>query len=278
MTMKLKPNQFLLPSGALITEIPLLFSTEMIQANLDGRKTQTRRTKGLELRNENPNDWTRQGARTLKMFPDFNSFDKKINSYPGFEFLKVNGQEEGKTQITRPRFTPGDLLWFRETWLKYPDGGFAFKASTDAESEDLRKDYVKAGRDWSKWKPSIHMPKAASRIWAMVEEIRVERVQDISEEDAIAEGIKRETFPPTGEQCFYFYPCKDLRDDSYLDCPKTSFYSLWKSINDQASWDSNPWVWVIHYRILSTTGRPSMELIEDHYRQVTAHRSPLTAY
>lgn len=264
---KLKPNQFLLPSGALITERPILFSTEMIQANLDGRKTQTRRTKGLELRNENPNDWTRQGARTLNMFPDFNSFDKKINSYPGFEFLKVKGQEEGKTQITRPRFTPGDLLWFRETWAR-----LALDEIEDARAYIYKADYaypekaIKASSA-DRWKPSIHMLKAASRIWAMVEEIIVERLLDISEEDAKAEGVieyEDGTFKN-------YFTKKGLRSEDGVECllAKGSFQSLWISINGQASWDSNPWVWVIKYRILSTTGRPSMDVIDQNYLEVT---------
>lgn len=95
---------------------------------------------------------------------------------------------------------------------------------------------------------SLFMPKEACRIFLEITEIRVERLQEISNKDCINEGIKRETFPPTGEQCFYFYPCKDLRDDSYLDCPKTSFYSLWKSINGQKNWDDNPFVWVISFK------------------------------
>lgn len=92
------------------------------------------------------------------------------------------------------------------------------------------------------------MPKAACRLFLEITNIRVERLQDISEDDAIREGIKSEIFTPNSEKCYYFYPCNDLRDDSYIDLPKTSFYSLWQSINGPESWDENPWVWVIEFK------------------------------
>jgi len=144
------------------------------------------------------------------------------------------------------------LLWVRETWCKGITKPYHYAASVCNPKYD---------KPDGGWKPSIHMPKSAARIWLKVTELRIERLHNITDQDAIAEGIKREVFPQTGSDCYYFYPCNDLRDDSYIDYPKTSFYSLWKSINGQESWDSNPWVWVISFEVLSTTGKPNAQAI-----------------
>jgi len=98
------------------------------------------------------------------------------------------------------------------------------------------------------------MPKAAARIWLQVEEIRVERLQDITEESAIAEGI---IDYEDGTYKNYFTQ-KGLREQDGVDCilAKGSFQSLWCSINGLESWDANPWVWVVKFKVLSTTGKP----------------------
>lgn len=240
---KIKPNQFLM-DGHVITEHPILFSTEMVKANLEDRKTQTRRTKGLEVRNENPDEWTREGAKTTKLYPDFQSYDDQINWAPLFEFIKVSGQEENKSHFTRPRYNPGDLLYVRENWSRI-EARIYFQA--DEAEDELKEEY---SLDKIRWKPSIHLPKANSRIWAMVEDIQVERVQDISEEDAISEG------------------CKQYEKETDWLTAKYGFELLWSSINGQDSWNSNPWVWVIKYRILSKTGRPSDEVIKSDLMEI----------
>ena len=264
---KLRPNQFTLPSGAVITEHPILFQTEMVKANMEGRKNQTRRTKGLEVRNENPDAWTRVGARTNLMYPSFKDFDDKINWSPLFEFIKVNGQEENKSHFTRPRYKTGDLLWVKETWgrpaLDVYLSSVAFLYKVDY-SDPIK---VKGALSTDHWKPSIHMPKAASRIWAMVEDIRVERVQDISEEDSLNEGvIEYDDFTFKN-----YFTKKGLRAEDGVEIvlAKGSFQSLICNINGMEFWNSNPWVWVIKYRILSKTGRPSMEVIEKNYLEVS---------
>jgi len=211
------------------TEHPILFSTPMVQAILERRKTMTRRI-------------------------------SKHQHWSFSELIDVN--ENGITQkndrtVSCPYGQPGDKLWVRETWAKYrafgesvlADAPFIYKADQDEcdQYPCLIDGEVICVSNRGGWKPSIHMPKAAARIWLEIVSVKVERLQDITVEDAIKEGIKKEKFTPTGEECYYFYPCKDLRDDSYLDDPKTSFYSLWKSINSQDSWDANPWVWVIDF-------------------------------
>jgi len=204
---------------------PIIFSTPMVQAILEGRKTMTR--------------------RVLKPYPDEGSIPKKCthlfdNERPlwGYTycFNEKDLSEVTHIAVTCPYGQPGDVLWVRETFGKLLSfDKFVYKA--DCESK-----YDKPALGW---KPSIHMPKSACRIWLEVTNIRVERLQDITKKDAISEGILSDH---TDGDYYYFYPCNDLRDDTYLDNPITSFYSLWKSINGQESWNSNPFVWVIEFK------------------------------
>jgi hypothetical protein len=110
------------------------------------------------------------------------------------------------------------------------------------------------------------MPEKVARLWLMVEEIRVERLFEITQEDALMEGvIKRGKLH--GEDYYMNYEVTDL----IMHSPFDSFSSLWRSINGDDSWNSNPWVWVVRYRILSKTGRPSDEDI------LTAHLAAVKA-
>lgn len=205
-------------------EIPILYSTPMIQAKLAGRKTQTRR-----IVKHNLDD---RGVRTSNV-----------------PFEDWHGRE-----VKCPYGKPGDLLWARETHLITPGGKYHYKADISDEKDANRKGYIDVGEDWAKWKPSIHMPKGGARIWDRVVSVRVERLQEISEEDAIAEGIG------VGFQMNAGWPdytrikngiCEVTQDD-----PRMSYATLWESINGPGSWEANPWVWVITTETLSTTGRP----------------------
>jgi len=194
------------------TEHPILFSTPMVQAILERRKTMTRRICKYQY-------WSYSELFTVNC----NGITQRVDKNVSCPYGKVK-----------------DKLWVREKFnVNRMPTGYPYNYYAD--------DDVFTDKESELWKPSIHMPKSAARIWLEIVGIRVERLQDITVEDAIKEGIKKEKFTPTGEECYYFYPCKDLRDDSYLDDPKTSFYSLWKSINSQDSWDANPWVWVIEF-------------------------------
>jgi hypothetical protein len=251
---KLRPNQFYLPCGALITELPILFQTQMVQAILSGRKTKTRRsTTALEAYDKShaPHEFVRDEFRE-----------------DHWDFFSVScfawGQVENPN-IKSAYGKPGDLLWVKETWKKadFPesDGPFEYRASLENPNALWNKGI---------WKPSIHMPKTASRIWLMIEDIRVERLQDISEEDAIAEGIERWVETRMKSQPMHYKVYTDSDPEAlYTSSPKDSFETLWISINGEESWNANPWVWVIQYRILSKTGRPSMDVIEKNYLEVT---------
>jgi hypothetical protein len=249
-----------------MNENPILYSTSMVQANTEGRKTMTRRMTGLG----------------------------KINADPDrFEFIRIQlynncckavfrDKISGDTHLIKcPYGDEFDLLWVRESFapIDHPELKYRYKA------DHLNLKSVS-------WKPSIHMPKSAARIWAEVEEIRVERLNEISEEDAIAEGVLSKKI----QNCFWY--------DDYLQPntfphanPIDSFKSLFLSINGKPTpqrefgekgkivlytaiaWDQedfdinwakyhgeyrqrrlhvviNPWVWVVKYKVLSTTGKP----------------------
>jgi hypothetical protein len=181
-----------------MTERPILFNAPMVRAILNGSKTQTRRVvKGMALL------WLRPDGFT-----------------PEFTALPENG--------LCPYGQPGDRLWVRETFQRFTDDGeILYKADPagfEAMNEYKRDECLEA-----RWRPSIHMPRQLSRITLEITAVRVERLQEISEADAMAEGIPHsEVSPP--------------------DMGRFTFRHLWESINGPGSWDSNPWVWVIEFR------------------------------
>jgi len=187
-------------------ERPILFSTEMVRAILDGRKTQTRRiTK-------------KQPVDILPMnVPD--------------QWVVLLTREPAHGEVWKCRYgVPGDRLWVRETWID-PFTTEYIKPSKLPISTEIR---YKAGEslNYSNWRPSIFMPRWASRITLEIVNVRVERVRDISEEDAWSEGVG-------GGQLSRF----DI-DGRIL------FKSTWNSINAKRGygWDANPWVWVIEFK------------------------------
>lgn len=269
---KLKPNQFLLDDH-LITEHPILFSTEMVKANKEDRKTNTRRTKGLVSYSEKHNP--------MEFFRD----EFREDEWEFFALTLKDGKQTETPNIKSPYGKPGDLLYVRENWSRI-EARIYFQA--DEAEDELKEEY---SLDKIRWKPSIHLPKSGSRIWAMVEDIRVERVKDISEEDAKAEGVKEniiydESYPQDKSHSISFFKSyltdywgafgniAGDREEEH-DAAKSSFQSLWVSINGQSSWDANPWVWVIKYRILSKTGRPSMDMIEQAYSEIVNKKSEI---
>ncbi|AEL24056.1 hypothetical protein [Cyclobacterium marinum] len=251
---KLKPNQIIL-DGNIITELPILFQGELIRANMEGRKTQTRRGKKLDYINECSVCWRYDGIETkgntyTHVFARFNKDDSVLF------FEKINS----------PYGKPGDLLWVRETWRHFlsPDHQitkFDYKANW---SEGI----ISHPKNKGIWRPSIHMPKTAARIWLMVEEIGMERVHDISKEDAIAEGVRYIQSENIFNKGYFNYLRQDL-DEPNFNSPISSFNSLWVLINGEASFEANPWVWVVKYRILSKNGRPNNETILKNHLKIT---------
>jgi hypothetical protein len=217
-------------------ERPILFSTPMVQAIQADRKTETRRTTNLKEINENPNDWN----LTYKE-------DGSIcwGADEGNEAIFLN--EEKVRFIKNPYGQPGDALWVRESYCPeyFDDKTHGYKADWNKYAAELMNQ--------PKWKPSIHMPKAACRIWLMVESVSLERLEDITEEGAISEGVREGTsglYPGTT----YWNYMQTKTGGVVYDSPIHSFRSLWESINGLDSWATNPWVWVVKYRVLTKTG------------------------
>lgn len=123
-----------------------------------------------------------------------------------------------------PYGIPGHSLWVKETWARHPDGDGVVYRATDPGWDDEGQ---------IKWRPSIYMPRTASRITLETTGVRAERLQDISERDAMSEGVERDG---AGWRNYYHVAARD------------SFASLWDSINGKrAPWASNPWVWVVTF-------------------------------
>lgn len=214
-------------------ERPILFSTPMVQALLDGRKTQTRR---IITRN---NSWL--GSAQWDAL-DFN--DAKPDSFFGPAYLKVGNPMQETRHRVFPKWDIADLLWVKETYAH---------VDTFTEPDVFGKYLYKSMGDTpEKWKPAIFMPKEAARIWLRITGIRVERVQDISEQDAVSEGIYRDPGAGNSEMMVY----RSYVTASNTVYPYISFKTLWQSINGQESWDANPWVWVIEFEVISKNGKP----------------------
>lgn len=180
-------------------ERPILFSAPMVRAILAGTKTQTR--------------------RAVK-HPALATLSFVVDCGEGWW-----GDEEGAVQVCCPYGQPGDRLWARETfYYDQEDAELLYRADGEFDSEQVDSGY--------KWQSSIHMPRWASRITLEITGVRVERLQDISEGDAKAEGVIRPR------------PLVDDDPCTHID----AFGDLWESINGPGSWDKNPWVWVVEFR------------------------------
>ena len=202
---------------------PILFNTEMVRAILEGRKSCTRRiVKPQQFIGMLP-DKCKNGA------PEEFLKEKKLMFKPYCDMTDI---ELINTAYKDP-YQPGDILYVRETWCKYDDDHiidgrkYAYKADASPISEEARKKFE------YRWRPSIHMPKEAARIWLKVNDIRVERLQEITEVQAQAEGCNSGLL--TGA-------CT----------ARGQFEDLWnttikKSDLDRYGWDANPYVFVIEF-------------------------------
>jgi hypothetical protein len=199
---------------ARIREKGLIFNSEMVRAILDGRKTQTRR----------PIKWKQTRFTEIGEREDGSKWPWSEDAEHACDFWHPC-----------PFGAVGDRIWVRETWNKY-GGLLTYRADHDW-IDDMRKETVCT----AKWVPSIHMPRWASRILLEITDVRVERLNAISEEDARAEGIIDGGCLNCGEPepCGCANPEPDATD---------AFAYLWQSIYGQESWNDNPWVWVISFK------------------------------
>lgn len=191
-------------------EKPILFSDEMVRAILEGRKTQTR--------------------RVVKPRPDFVTDER----WPA-RFTTQDVDLGRLAEVISCRYgQPGDRLWVRETTKEDVPGSVSL-AIYDADYAHVM-DESGAHAEWWYSKPvcpSIHMPRWASRITLEITDVRAERLQDISEQDAVAEGCRNSLHLPCGRFA------------------KENFAHLWWRINGDGSWEANPWVWVIEFKPLT---------------------------
>lgn len=198
-------------------ERPILFSAPMVRAILAGTKTQTRRALAPDL-------FMSSGGAVVRM----------ASAGPA-----TTGIREAHCPYWRE---PGDRLYVKETG-HWKTGDVFYRAGTEHYSAEMANAaaLVALGGDRMRWQPAIHMPRWASRITLEITGVRVERLQDISEADAKAEGIEAR-YDEWRNYGNPMAPC--IR-------PRTSFATLWASINGPGSWDANPWCWVIEFRRVS---------------------------
>ena len=219
-----------------VKERPILFNGEMVRAILEGRKTQTRRVMKRRPRKDEYFDSPPQFGTIMDPHPNRSKFGV-------FKKIRVREDLTLSELIPCPYGAPGDQLWVRETWdVCIIDGehlpSMCYRADSTAIPTSKKKAWDLLRSDDSrshKWRPSIHMPRWASRIQLEITDVRVERVQDISEADAIAEGVS----VPSSEDAL-----KPVTD------AQTWFSVLWDNINAERGfgWNVNPWVWVVEFK------------------------------
>lgn len=226
--------------------LPILFNGDMVRAILDGRKTVTRRIC--------------KDANELTV-PDMSFYDADKRTYAVHNYADNEHTEKLSIAERSCPICPGDILYVRETWEhfdccscegdahgncpkepkksvleKYDCGCYMYRA-TDEISGD------------AKWHPSIHMPKEAARIWLKVKDVRVERLKDMTDKDALKEGAQGVKCDHAGSGA---YGCTDCMNTGWLEPPILEFMGIWnstikKSDIDRYGWDANPWVWAIEF-------------------------------
>lgn len=190
-----------------MNEKPILFNTEMVRAILDGRKTQTRRPiKHLPL--EEPYATVDENGLWIS--------DENGDWYRAEAFFPLKS---------------GDILWVREAWNKCEcSENYCYRANFNFDT-------------LFKWKPSIHMPKEAARLFLIVKDVHAERLQDITLEDCHKEGIDKSNIR------------HEISGEVKVDFSQEAFITLWDSTIKKANlpkygWDANPWVWVIEFEVV----------------------------
>lgn len=207
-------------------EQPILFSAPMVRAILSGSKSQTR--------------------RIVKPQPAPDQQPRTVIGSSGFVYVMDNAPLLPYPEVRRVRWDcpygqPGDRLWVRETWAHDATDLEQCRAAHEDAMGGLMTygPYYRATEsapDTLHWRPSIHMPRWASRITLEVTSVRVERLQDISRGDAMAEGCP---FPNLAQG----------------DDPRRWYAHLWDEINGPGSWEANPWVWVVEFRTVEVAAK-----------------------
>lgn len=204
--------------------LPILFNMDMVRAILDGRKTVTRRLMKPQLPDTCP-----------ECMYIHNEYIYDTNAQE--VYCASCGEPLYKSGISyKVPYQPGDTMYVRETWNKCGNG-YRYKA--DWEKDDIA--------DIAKWRPSIHMPKGAARIWLKVMDVRVERLQDMKPEDIRKEGMWLAITPNECKSQF-----NKIGAIHFYEEARKKFSELWNSTLKKSDlarygWDANPWVWVIEF-------------------------------
>lgn len=226
-----------------IKERPILFSGPMVRAILDGRKTVTRR----EIKRPPVDGWAFDGeyGRITSLHPKRGRFGAFIRRGVGTDFPELD-------IVPCPYGMPGDRLWVRETFMDLRGTGVEHRPNPESplqryvygadikpgsSSDEARKDFG------LKWKPSIHMPRPACRLLLEVTDVWVERLQDITDSQIIAEGIDQEWLADAQERYDMVLAGSGADGRPTL---RTAWSDLWNSTG--GDWDANPWVWCIEFK------------------------------
>jgi len=244
-------------------ERPILFSKPMVNAILEGRKTQTRRVLKVKGRDAVKISAWRFVHILWGAAANVLSCKKPVDtSYAGFH---MSDDSPYPAYFKCPYGQVGDRLWVRETWKPDENGNTCcITYAADEQKIDIENTSEAADRwlsvrkpneqyprmDPAKWRPSIHMPRWASRINLEITNVRVERLNDISEQDAAAEGIVIDIFNQGEPPKHGHFDClrKYVPAFGEFDPARYKFFRLWESINGTGSWNQNPWVWVIEFK------------------------------
>ena len=229
-----------------MTSRPILFSAPMVRALLDGTKTQTRRVVKLQPKNGAALETGVYTAINQREKERFANHDK---------LLLLTSTPDGKLRQPCPYGQVGDQLWVRETWspgdemvfntIKDDPETVLYRADKsalgwDGKAMTIRYDTFAFNWEVMKWKPSIFMPRWASRITLEITGVRVERLQDISDSDCKAEGVQVENS--------YDFTFSHVDREHHHELLQGSYATLWESLNGAGTWDLNPWVWVIEFK------------------------------
>lgn len=192
---------------------PILFNTDMVIAILDGRKTSTRRIVKF-LAGQNPN-WS---------------------GYIKDGLMLYNGRNEPCCR--KPMYQKGDVLYVRETWSEWT-GGYLYKAWPSPINQPGQSRYMR-------WRPSIHMPKEAARIFLQVKNIQIEKLKDISNEDILKEGASKDTIN------HYILQMPEKTEEYIRAAYVLEWSQIWDSTIketdiDYYGWSADPWIWVIEF-------------------------------
>ena len=233
-----------------MAEKSILFSTEMVKAILDGKKSVTRRV----VKPQPPTD------TTLIWGPEWyetSVIGKDGELKPGALVYGIS-DDDGEWGIKCP-YPPGTVLWVRETWADLRGMGFGNDPRTDkpwnfayaadvkpgSDSDQCRKEYG------VKWEPSSRMPRLAARLFLRVTNVRVERLQEITRADVLAEGVEQlDSYHEAIDHAFAI-------GGGTGDIPRQIFRQLWNSLNDKRGfgWDSNCWVWVVEFSVVNADAK-----------------------